>query len=38
MHDILFRSRGLEAAVSIPSWGGGLPTGTSGDRDLAATA
>ncbi len=38
MHEILFQSRGLEAAVSIPAWGGGLPTGTSGDRDLAATA
>lgn len=38
MHEILFQSRGLEAAVSIPSWGGGEPRGTSGDRDLAATA
>ena len=38
MHEILFQSRGLEAAVSIPSWDGNLPRGTSGDRDLAATA
>jgi len=38
MHEILFHSRGLEAAVSIPSWDGGMPRGTSGDRDLAATA
>ncbi|MGZ4784707.1 MAG: GNAT family N-acyltransferase [Acidimicrobiales bacterium] len=38
MHEILFLSRGLEAAVSIPSWDSGVPRGTSGDRDLAATA
>ncbi len=37
MHEILFQSRGLEAAVSIPSWDGSLPRGTSGTRDLAAT-
>jgi hypothetical protein len=37
MHEILFQSRGLEAAVSIPSWDGSLPRGTSGTRDFAAT-
>jgi hypothetical protein len=35
MHEILFQP--AWKPVSIPSWGSGLPTGTSGDRDLAAT-
>lgn len=38
MHEILFQSRGLEAAVSIPAWDGDLPRGTAGDHVLAATA
>ena len=38
MHEILFASSGLEAAVSIPAWDGHLPRGTAGDEDLAATA
>ena len=38
MHEILFRSRGLEAAVSIPPWDGHLPRGTAGEEGLAVTA
>jgi hypothetical protein len=38
MHEILFQSRGLEAAVSIPAWDGDLPRHTSGGHVLATSA